>query len=114
MAVSKNNAAILAGGNEIQIFENGEKTKTIKTAFEATAVGLSKDSKTVAVGDESGKVHLYDANSLAEKSCLEENRGAISCISYSPDGNLVAVGDSKSRILVYSTSDNSVNPNLFR
>ena len=105
MSVGKTCVAV-ATGDKVNIY--GAKKNTFKFQGNATAVAISNDEKIVAVGDDTGVVHLHDIDTFAKISTLNANKGQITTINYSPQGDLVAVGDSKSNIMVYSIADYTV------
>nr|KAJ3422867.1 WD repeat-containing protein 1 [Polyrhizophydium stewartii] len=98
--------------DEITVVADGQKSST-KASFVPTAVGLSPDGTTAAVGGEDGVVRLYavQGTALTEKGKLENNKGSIMAIAYSPKGDLVAVADSQRSVFVYETATNSLKLN---
>jgi WD40 repeat protein len=64
-----------------------------------TALAFAPDGKALAVGDEEGAIHLYDAESLRPVERLEWHRGAVSYVAFTPDGRrLVSVGPGAVRL----------------
>ncbi len=73
---------------------------------EVTAVAISGDESTVAVGTKAQKIHLYtlSGSTLTPKSVLSSHRGAITRLAYSPDGQYLASADTNREILVWNAS----------
>ena len=71
--------------------------------FEATALSLNSLHSELWVGDKKGTIHILDANTFAEKSCIEKKHNhGISIVKSSPDGKLVASGDVYRYIYVFN------------
>ena len=71
------------------------------TAIDCTAAGTRL---VVAVGDDAGKVTLYDVDDgkLAQRAELKLNRSAVSALAFCPaDQDLLAVGESSGKIILY-------------
>jgi WD repeat-containing protein 1 (actin-interacting protein 1) len=104
MAVNKEYAAVVNGNSEVIIFKNGEKLKSFKTKFGASALAISPDNSVLAIGADDGKVYVYSVSDFTETAVMDSNRGEVTCLSYSPKGDLLAVGDSQRLIMVYDTA----------
>jgi WD40 repeat protein len=108
MAFAHGSAAVATGGNQVLIISNGETKETLKTTVTPTAVALAPNGATLAVGQEDGKIQLYQVPGLKPVAVLESNRGQITCLAYSPKGDLLAAGDTQRNVLVYDTVTNQV------
>ncbi|TIB15717.1 hypothetical protein E3P92_00875 [Wallemia ichthyophaga] len=83
--------------------ENVKKTTNIN--YVPSAIAL--DGDLVAIGDETGRVHLVQFDKHTGKlgdevRVVERGRTEITTISFSPDGKLIAVGENSGKIVVYT------------
>lgn len=99
---------IIAGSNELQVFEDRELKSSSKIRYEPSSVDVLPSLRQVAVGGSSDdKVHIYTISEnfqLEEIKCLE-HRGCITDVKYSPDGNYLAASDSNRKIVLYKTNE---------
>lgn len=86
---------------------------TIKHDKTPTAVGISNDGTEVAIGYEDASVKFFTLKagntSLELVKEVKENKGEITCISYSPNGQFVALSDSQRMITVLETKNKEVS-----
>lgn len=77
----------------VEAIRSNQKLHELKPKYTATSVAAS--GSTVAVGGEDQKVRLYewDGKALKEVAVLENNKGSVSALAFSPDGSLLAAGD---------------------
>ncbi|TIB81385.1 WD40 repeat-like protein [Wallemia mellicola] len=106
LAADENYALVTCINDTIDIVEykqGGEAPKKSTTVkYTPSAITLDKDL--VAVGDETGKVHLLEfTNGVLgkETKTLERGRSEITAISFSPSGEFIAVGENNGKITVY-------------
>nr|MBA2306969.1 WD40 repeat domain-containing protein [Candidatus Dependentiae bacterium] len=61
---------------------------------DVSSVAFSPDSKRILIGSEDGKSHLWDIKTeeLLREFTIEERRGPVLCVAYSPKGTTVATG----------------------
>lgn len=102
--------AIVTSSNEVILYKDGVKSSAFTTkGFSPTAISISPNAQSLAVGGDDNKIHLYNISDNAEKAVLEENRGVITALAYSPDGKYLAVGDAQRAILVFNCETNKVD-----
>lgn len=71
-------------------------------AVTATAVALSPDGRTVAVGDAFGRIGRWDGLTGARLSGeIEALRGPVTALAFSPDGSLLASGGADGGVSVW-------------
>ncbi|KAJ3309639.1 hypothetical protein HDV04_005889 [Boothiomyces sp. JEL0838] len=108
LSVAKGVSVVATINSEVIIITNGQKEKSFKTSFPPTAVAISPNGSTIAVGSEEGKIHLFNASDFKEVGVLEENRGQVTCLAYSPNGQYLAAGDTQRKVIGYDTATNTV------
>jgi WD40 repeat protein len=93
--------------NELVLTKNLQKVCSLKTSFTPTSACFSPNGNELAIGAEDNKVYFYlvsaDGKLTLDAKQLTNNRGAVTCVSYSPDGQLLAVADTQRAIFVYDT-----------
>ncbi|KAK7044799.1 WD40 repeat-like protein [Favolaschia claudopus] len=91
--------------NGIEAIRNNQKVAHLATKYAPSAVGTS--GTLVAVGGEDQKVRLleWSGTSLKEIALLEDNKGVVSALEFSPDGKLLAAGDSTGRIVLFDVKE---------
>lgn len=104
LAVEKNGAfAIVCGLTDALVIKNGKIVSNNKLSFQTSSVAVSPDGKQVAIGSKDHKIyiHKFDGDKLVLESTLNEHRGEITSITYSPDGKYLASSDSNREIIVF-------------
>lgn len=104
-ALNDSNTIVVAGVNELLVYEDSQQKSSLKIKFEASSVDICPIQKDVAIGGLSdNKVHIFTLNNgeLAEKKVLD-HRGGITAVVYSPDGNYLAAADSNRKIVLYKS-----------
>jgi WD40 repeat protein/transcriptional regulator with XRE-family HTH domain len=89
----------LAGVN----FQNTDLTKSIfsETLNVAMSIDLSPDGQTIAVGDSSGSIYLWNINTTQLLATFTGHIGWVWSVAFSPDGTLLASSSSDSSIRVW-------------
>ncbi|KAJ3064106.1 hypothetical protein HK102_008282, partial [Quaeritorhiza haematococci] len=91
---------------------DGSKLGAVTVDFEPTAVAVSPDATEVAVGGMDNKIRFFTLSSegslTAMPAVLENNRGAITCLAYSPEGGLLAAGDAQKNVFVYDVAEKTL------
>ncbi|KAF7318847.1 WD-REPEATS-REGION domain-containing protein [Mycena chlorophos] len=105
LAAGEDGTAFVVEASGVEAVRDNQKVATLKTTFAASAVGVSKSI--VAVGGEDQKVRLYNWSGTAftETGVLENNKGVVSALAFSPDGSLLAAGDSSGRIVLFDVKE---------
>ena len=105
----RNDVAVsVTNDHEAIIVVNGAKQVSIKLPYAPSAVALSPNGVTVAIGAVDSKVYIYDLHSnssLDLKTQLSSNKGPITSLAYSPKGDLLASADAQRTIVVFETTD---------
>ena len=91
--------AVIATVQGLLMFKDGSLSCSLSTSYEAQAVCVSKDDKTVYVGGSDCNIHIYevdDSFSLKEKHVIENGHlKPIFSLALSNDGKKLAAGDSR-------------------
>lgn len=104
-AVEGSNLIVVAGVNELLVYDGQQQKSSLKIKFESSSVDVHPNQKDVAIGGSSdNKVHIYTLSNgqLAETKTLD-HRGGVTSVKYSPDGTYLAAADSNRKIVLYKT-----------
>ncbi|KAJ3182926.1 WD repeat-containing protein 1 [Gaertneriomyces sp. JEL0708] len=106
VASSNGTSIYVTVNGEAVVISNGQRVSEVKLSWVPTSVAIAPNGVNVAIGGEDNKVHLFDlANgNLSETGALENNRGPITALSYSPDGTMLAAADTQRNVFVYDTA----------
>ena len=106
---SGTNVAAIITVQGIQLVKDGKTSGSmLKTDYTCQAVCVSKDDKTVYVGGDDCKIHIYtcDCSSLKESHVIADgHRKPLQCLSLSNDESKLAAGDGQD-VCVYDLKDN--------
>lgn len=93
LAIAADSTVFVAEADKVEAIRSNQKLYELTPKYNATLVAAS--GSTVAVGAEDQKIRLYDwdGKALKELGVLENNKGTISALAFSPDGTLLAAGD---------------------
>ncbi|KAI0084155.1 WD40-repeat-containing domain protein [Irpex rosettiformis] len=105
LAIASDSTIFIAEPDRVEAIRSNQKVYELKTKYVPTAVGAS--GLIVAIGGEDQKVHLHDwdGKTLKEVAMLENNKGAISALAFSPDGSLLVAGDSSGKVVLYDVKE---------
>ncbi|KAJ3402086.1 hypothetical protein HDU80_005385 [Chytriomyces hyalinus] len=108
---ARNGVSVVATSTgKITVSKDGVPTASLSVDWVPTAVALSPNGSTIAIGDEEKRVRIYSADlQLIQEA--DKNRGSITALAFSPDGALLASADKDRSIIVYSTQDWTVKTN---
>jgi WD40 repeat protein len=98
------NIVAVSAHDSIIVFEGQEITHKLPTKFEPISIAISPNKTEVAVGSKSDQlIHVYtlEGGKLTEKYNIEEHRGNVSTLAYSPCGRYLASGDSNREVKVF-------------
>ncbi|KYC36723.1 hypothetical protein WA1_44400 [Scytonema hofmannii PCC 7110] len=89
----------LAGVN----FQNATFAKSIfsETLGLAMSIDFSPDGQTIAVGDSSGSIYLWNVTTAQLLATFEDHIGWVWSVAFSPDGRTLATGSSDSSIRLW-------------
>ncbi|BAY49429.1 pentapeptide repeat protein [Scytonema sp. HK-05] len=89
----------LAGVN----FQNADLTKSIfsETFSIAMSIDLSPDGQTMAVGDSSGNIYLWNISTTQLLATFSGHIGWVWSVAFSPDGNMLATGSTDSSVRLW-------------
>jgi WD40 repeat protein len=89
----------LAGVN----FQNADLTKSIfsETFSIAMSIDLSPDGQTMAVGDSSGNIYLWNISTTQLLATFSGHIGWVWSVAFSPDGNILASGSTDSSVRLW-------------
>ena len=79
----------------------------------AGAYAFSPDGRSLAIGYEGGRVHLWNAATWVQSGVLGGHSGRIEAVAFSPDGRLLATGSEDTTVRLWSTRPGS-DPVVFR
>jgi WD40 repeat protein len=77
------------------------------------AYAFSPDGRSLAIGYEGGRVHLWNAATWVQSGVLDGHSGRIEAVAFSPDGRFLATGSEDTTVRLWSTSPGS-DPVVFR
>ncbi|XP_022254686.1 actin-interacting protein 1-like isoform X1 [Limulus polyphemus] len=104
IAVAESNILVIAGYSDITVMDQGQKKTCMPVEYEPNCVSAHPMEADVAVGGHKDhKVHIYLLNgyTLSHKTSLNEHRGAITDVAYSPDGSFLAACDANRKVILY-------------
>lgn len=110
LAVGRKDLILAATANSIVVIVGGKIANVHQVKYQPTAIGLSVDETTVAVGGKDNLIHLYRLNGtqLSDGPVLEGHRGALTVVTYSPDGKYLASADTNRDIFVWDIASNKL------
>jgi WD40 repeat protein len=113
IAVSKNTPGLVlvATHKGITVIKNKQIVSEIELGYQPSAIALSPDDKELSVSSDK-KIRQYEFTGTgvgALLATLEEHRGRISKLRYSPDGSQLASADKE--VFVWDTKSRSVKYN---
>ena len=79
----------------------------------ARCYAFSPDGRSLAIGDQGGRVHQWNAATWEKSGVLDGHSGRIEAVAFSPDGRLLATGSEDTTVRLWSTSPGS-EPAAFR
>jgi WD40 repeat protein len=85
--------AVAAGSDGVTVHRGAEELRRMACP-RARSLALSADGKVVAVGDERGKVRLWEVETGKPRGVLDAHEGLIQALALSPDGQRLASGGS--------------------
>eukprot|EP00298_Acanthocystis_sp_HF-20_P017564 c21777_g7_i1.p1 GENE.c21777_g7_i1~~c21777_g7_i1.p1 ORF type:complete len:624 (-),score=221.98 c21777_g7_i1:42-1862(-) len=101
-------ATLVLLSNAVVLLQSLQKVSEFPLSYEGSAIAVSADGRTVAVGTEDGVVHFYhlraDSVGDLEKS-VSFSQKKINSISFSPNNEYVAVADSNREVHVLTNVD---------
>ncbi|KAI0805965.1 WD40 repeat-like protein [Irpex lacteus] len=105
LAIAGDSTVFLVEPDRVEAVRSNQKVHELKTKYVPTAVGAS--GSVIAIGGEDQKVHLHDwdGKALKEVAVLENNKGSISALAFSPDGSLLVAGDSSGKVVLYDVKE---------
>ncbi|KAF7316478.1 WD-REPEATS-REGION domain-containing protein [Mycena indigotica] len=106
LAAGSDGTAFVVEAGGVEAIRDNQKVAQLSTSFNASAVGASTNN-VIAVGGEDQKVRLYEwsGTKFTEIGLLENNKGVVSALAFSPDGSLLAAGDSSGRIVLFDVKE---------
>ena len=95
---------VLQDRNELQLWDVANQRKILTSSnnspgiinFGTSAIAFSEDGKDVAIGDNSGSIHVFDPSTGKERSTLAGHANPSSVLSFGPHGQRLYAG-SKTR-----------------
>jgi WD40 repeat protein len=98
------NVIVVSVHDAIVVLHDGNIVNKFPVKFEPSSIALSPNKNEVAVGSKSDfLIHVYslEEGKLVEKYVIEEHRGNVSALAYSPCGKYLAAGDSNREVIVF-------------
>jgi len=95
---------VVSAHDSVIVFENHNITHKHQVKFEPCSVAISPNKTEVAVGSKSDQhIHVFTLGSgkLTEKYVIEDHRGNVSALAYSPCGRYLAAGDTNREVKVF-------------
>lgn len=112
---SRGSTVVIGTVDSLVVFNGNNKTSSLSTGYVANAVAISVDGTEVAVGASDNKVYVYSLSGgkLSLKHTLDESRGEITSVDYSPNGVYLGVGDANREVKVYKEKESVVSGWVF-
>lgn len=113
VALTKDGQQLLvACHSQVQVrrARDGTIISTVPAPYEPSSISVNQVSGDVAVGGNGdSKVHVYtfDGQKLTDKSVIQNHRGPITDVQYSPDGKYLAVSDQNRYVAHFLTKQRS-------
>lgn len=106
---SDNEKCYLLSNDSVFIYKKAElvKKEKIKSMANFTCFDVNEPANEIYVGDEKGKVHIIDLETIKEKQVIEKHVGPISVLSVSPDHQLFSTGDNQRMLNIWKVEDKS-------
>jgi hypothetical protein len=95
--------AVALADNRLVLVEvdTGKEILSFRMPEHATGLVYSPDGKLLAVGTESGTIHLWELATGKEVAQVEGHRGGVSCLAFSADGRRLASGGHDTTVLTW-------------
>lgn len=95
--------ALITTESGVVLLRGTKVVSTINLGFDVTASAVAPDGSEAVIGGQDGKLHIYCINgdTFKEEAVLENHRGAITVIRYSPDFSMFASGDVNREAIVW-------------
>jgi len=109
LAFSPDGQTLLAGYSGVDIWRVSDwsKIKNLHSSGTVTSIAVSTDSRTLAVGNDSGTATLWDLASGTNSFTLPTS-GSTTSVALSPDGLVLAVGSDDAHLTLWSISGHQV------
>jgi len=98
------NIVVVSAHDSIIAFSGKEITHKLAAQFEPISIAINHNKTEVAVGSKvDHKIHVFslEGGKLTPKYDIEDHRGNVSALSYSPCGRYLAAGDSNREVKVF-------------
>jgi WD40 repeat protein len=98
------NIIVVSCHDSILALQGREITHKLAVKFEPIAIAINPAKNEVAVGSKSDQhIHVFslEGGKLTEKYVIEDHRGNVSALAYSPCGRYLAAGDSNREVKVF-------------
>jgi len=98
------NIVVVSAHDSVIAFSGKDITHKLSVKFEPISIALSPNKNEVAIGSKSDTlIHVFSLESgkLVEKYVIEDHRGNVSALAYSPCGRYLASGDSNREVKVF-------------
>lgn len=83
----------VAESNVLEAIRSNQKLYELKPKYTPTVVAACGSIVAVGGDDQKVRLHEWDGKALKEIATLENNKGSISALAFSPDGSLLVAGD---------------------
>lgn len=97
--------------DSIQIYKKSTLLKKEKFPTRPTVLEVNEVAKEIYVGDNRGKIHVLDLETLKNKASLEFHQNEISAIKLSPDKKLLATGDTSRNVYIWNLEEKKMANN---
>jgi WD40 repeat protein len=98
------NIVVVSAHDSVIVFDGQNVSHKLSVKYEPISIALSPNKSEVAVGSKSDlHIHVYslEGGKLTEKYVIEEHRGNVSALAYSPCGRYLAAGDTNREVKVF-------------
>jgi len=95
---------VVSAHDSVVVFDQQNVTHKLPVKFEPSCIAISPNKTEVAVGSKTdNNIHVFTLGQgkLTEKYIIEDHRGNVSALAYSPCGRYLAAGDGNREVKVF-------------
>ncbi|KAI0346150.1 WD40 repeat-like protein [Trametopsis cervina] len=105
LAVAADSTVFVAEADRIEAVRSNQRVHELTPKYTPTVVAASGAIVAIGAEDQKVRLHEWDGKVLKEVAVLENNKGSISALAFSPDGSLLVAGDAAGKIALYDVKE---------